>query len=398
MWEPREPSSVIAAAEQAAAAGNYASAEALLREAARLQETTLGPLHPDLANTLNNLGVVCEITKKPADAEQCFRRAVTIATTALDHDHPFVVTSRKNLHDFCEARGKPVDLPSPAPAPTVTAKPEAPAPAATAKPEAPATAATAQAKAQATAATAKPQAPAAPIVSPSRDSHAKPKDFAPADSKKVFKRFALGVLGPIAMLMVVLSAGLPRLTSIEPVESTSVVASASAPDIPAVPPAPLSAEPAPVSVEPAPAAPVSVEPAPAPEPEPVTTPTESRPDKADTTRVTAASTIAKPTIVKAQLCADLDDWHCDPPDQPVPSGPLFFYTQLKSARTITVLHRWYQNDRLHQTVKLRIPASQSGGYRTYSRTTLNGASVGNWRVELRTEDGVVLHEERFTVE
>ena len=66
---------MIAAAEEAAAAGNYPSAESLLREAARLQENSLGPLHPDLANTLNNLGVVCEITGKTVDAEQFFRRA-----------------------------------------------------------------------------------------------------------------------------------------------------------------------------------------------------------------------------------------------------------------------------------------------------------------------------------
>ena len=72
MPDTREPRSVIDAAEQAAAAGDYASAEQLLREAALLQEASLGPLHPDLANTLNNLGVVCEITEKPVDAETTF--------------------------------------------------------------------------------------------------------------------------------------------------------------------------------------------------------------------------------------------------------------------------------------------------------------------------------------
>ena len=111
MPETREPRSVIDAAEQAAAAGDYASAEQLLREAALLQEASLGPLHPDLANTLNNLGVVCEITEKPVDAEQFFRRASAIATAVLEPDHPFVATSRKNLEDFCAARGIAVDLP-----------------------------------------------------------------------------------------------------------------------------------------------------------------------------------------------------------------------------------------------------------------------------------------------
>jgi len=107
--------SVVDAAAEAAAAGDYVSAERLLREAAHLQETTLGLLHPDLANTLNNLGVVCEIVGKPTDAERCFRRAWAIASAVLAPDHPFVATSRQNLEQFCVARGIPVD-PSPPPA------------------------------------------------------------------------------------------------------------------------------------------------------------------------------------------------------------------------------------------------------------------------------------------
>ena len=146
MPDAQELQSVVEAAEQAAAAGDYASAERLLREVASLQEASLGALHPDLANTLNNLGVVCEITGKDADAEQFFRRSSSIAAAALPPDHPFVATSRKNLEDFCTARGKPVDLPTapapsdaPAQAPLITdlippkrsERPVAPAPSAT---------------------------------------------------------------------------------------------------------------------------------------------------------------------------------------------------------------------------------------------------------------------------
>ena len=75
MTDTRDIQSVVEAAEQAAGAGDYASAERLLTEVAGLQEASLGPLHPDLANTLNNLAIVCEITEKPADAERHFRRA-----------------------------------------------------------------------------------------------------------------------------------------------------------------------------------------------------------------------------------------------------------------------------------------------------------------------------------
>src|SRR5262245_51080368 len=125
MPEPRVVHSIIENAEQAAATGDYAAAEDLLREAASLQEQTLGPNHPDLADTLNNLGVVCEMTDNPIDAEHYFRRAYTIATATLAPDHPFVATSRNNLHDFCAARGRPAELP-PSP-PAVAAWLDAPA-------------------------------------------------------------------------------------------------------------------------------------------------------------------------------------------------------------------------------------------------------------------------------
>ena len=105
MPDTRDPQAVIAAAEQAALAGDYAAAERLLREAAELQEATLGPLHPELANTLNNLGVVYEVTEKPDEAERSFRRAFEIAAAVLSPDHPFVATSRKNLEDFAPRAG-----------------------------------------------------------------------------------------------------------------------------------------------------------------------------------------------------------------------------------------------------------------------------------------------------
>ena len=101
MWEAHEPQFIIQAAERAAEAGSYTSAEKLLRDAARLQEASLGPRHPDLANTLNNLGIVCEMTGKPDDAEQYFRRAVSIARTSLAADHPFVAGYRRSACACC---------------------------------------------------------------------------------------------------------------------------------------------------------------------------------------------------------------------------------------------------------------------------------------------------------
>jgi hypothetical protein len=77
-------------------------------------------------------------------------------------------------------------------------------------------------------------------------------------------------------------------------------------------------------------------------------------------------------------------------------GPLFFFTRVASARDTTIEHRWYRDDRLYQQVELDIGANPSG-FRTYSRTTVSPDRAGNWRVELRTDDGRVLHQETFSV-
>ncbi len=111
MSELQDAGRMLEAAEQAAIAGDFASADELLRGAARIQEAELGPLHPDLANTLNNLAIVAEKTGRLDDAETFYRRAVAIASASLPADHPMVAASRENLEDFCRARGLPIDAP-----------------------------------------------------------------------------------------------------------------------------------------------------------------------------------------------------------------------------------------------------------------------------------------------
>jgi Protein of unknown function (DUF2914)/Tetratricopeptide repeat len=342
MGEARDPQSVIQAAQKAAEARNYVAAENLLREAARLQEASLGPRHPDLANTLNNLGIVCEMTGKPDEAEQYFRRAVSIARTSLEPDHPFVATSQKNLRDFCEARGKQVELPAPAP---------------------------------------ESQKPARDVTA---DAEIEALPLAP---DRLFRRVALGALGPISMLMVVLAVGLPRL---------------GAPEL-AAPPRAIAID-SPREATPPPA-PVPVEPIPTSEESTTTAATTTGGDADDAasdltpapTPAPPAPTPTRPVVIRASLCGDLDDWLCDPADRPVPPGPLFFYTQIKSTSDTTVQHRWYQDDRLLQTVTLRVQANRAAGYRTYSRNVMTSDSAGSWKIELRSEDGALLHEDRFTV-
>ena len=103
---------MLEAAERAAIGGDLASAEKLLSDAARIQEAEQGPLHPDLANTLNNLAIVTEKTGRPGDAETFYRQAASIAAASLPADDPMVAASRENLEAFCRARGLPIDAPA----------------------------------------------------------------------------------------------------------------------------------------------------------------------------------------------------------------------------------------------------------------------------------------------
>jgi hypothetical protein len=105
-------------------------------------------------------------------------------------------------------------------------------------------------------------------------------------------------------------------------------------------------------------------------------------------------------VASAELCRNLSTstWKCVRPGKQVGAGSLFYYTRLKSPTVTTVQHRWYRGDRLHRTVNLPVRVNTREGYRTYSRTSVDSKGGGDWRVELRTRDGVVLHEERFVVQ
>jgi hypothetical protein len=76
---------------------------------------------------------------------------------------------------------------------------------------------------------------------------------------------------------------------------------------------------------------------------------------------------------------------------------LSFYTRIRSSKDTTVQHRWYRGDRLYQSRDLRIAANSESGYRTFSQYRLDAESGGRWRVELRSADGILLHQEQFDV-
>jgi hypothetical protein len=284
------------------------------------------------------------MTDNPIDAEHYFRRAHTIATATLAPDHPFVVTSRKNLQDFCAARGRPLEL-SPSPlgeAPWL----EAPAPRA-----------------------AQPR---------ESSQSAKQQDVTPIPRKRSLRPLAVGALSGVALLIVILTMAPPWSSPVEETKSPPPTAIASARETPA--PAPTSP----------PAEPLA-------RPQPTAKPTRNEADAIAARPSPPARAAAMPTVARAQLCTALRAWRCEAAESQVRPGPMFFFTQLKSATATTIEHRWYQGDRMHHAAQLRVEANPGAGYRTYSRNTISRERAGDWRVELRSADGTVLHEERFTV-
>jgi hypothetical protein len=165
---------------------------------------------------------------------------------------------------------------------------------------------------------------------------------------------------------------------------------AAAPDAPSAAPAPSTAAPSR---------------APAPTPSPAASPTAASGSPAPATpsaSPAAAGNTAPPTgrddvaVGDAKLCASLSsDYRCDPAGATVRPGRLVFYTRLVAPRDTSVVHRWYRGSELRQSIRLDVPARRQG-FRTYSRGTVS-VSDGEWRVELRSRDGRVLHTERFTV-
>ena len=113
-------------------------------------------------------------------------------------------------------------------------------------------------------------------------------------------------------------------------------------------------------------------------------------------KVDQAPASAAVALVSVQLCRSIStsDWRCAPAGDSVAPGPLVLYTRVRSPRDGVIVHRWYRGDALLKSAQLKIGANASEGYRTYSRQTVD---AGDWRVEVRSAAGDLLHEQRFAV-
>ncbi len=375
MAELDEAAEIISEAERASSAGDHASAELALRRALKLQEASFGPVHPDVANTLNNLGVVCDILGRPNEAEFLYRRALGIARKTLPADHPYIATSLQNLSNLYRAQGKPEKL-----------------------------AQVADGRSQ------RSGLPGIDLPDEAVVEGERPADIIPgqadasADSRSqtLYERLAhqpvllvaAGVVllvvawllvgdrdGPDAPVQDEAAAGTPLHAPV--VERDVLVA----PDVIPV----TGAADAPVDIPVA----DTVEDA-SPEPAP------DRPDPSAVPSVAAAGVVADARVCSRLVTRDTDgapltDWECRTVVDSVAPGRLFFYTRVRSRTDATIEHRWYRDERLAHEIGLQIEANDGPGYRTYSFRTVSPQERGSWRVELRSADEEVLHAEDFMV-
>jgi tetratricopeptide repeat protein/DUF2914 family protein len=347
MSEVQDARRMLDQAERAAIAGDLASADELLRSAARIQEAELGPHHPDLASTLNNLGIVAEKTGRPGDAEAFYRRAAAIASAALPSDHPIVADSRKTLEDFCRERGLPIDatVVTTPPAPDIDRPPSSGTPLSVARPPTPTA--------------------AAQSLPPARHRTSRPLAWV-----------AIGVIVLVMTALLVRRNSSPRLTPAPiPTAAPAAQPTAEPPLAPPVTPAPIEQTQSP-KVAPRGGSGVV---------------TDRRP--------AVGRSVPDISLATAQLCQTFStsggNWRCDQVKDSVSPRPIVLYTRVRSPRATVIEHRWYRGKTLRQSAKLTIRANTTEGYRTFSRLTVDG--VADWRVEVRSAGGNLLYEQRFAV-
>lgn len=75
----------------------YGKARPYYQRALAIREKALGPDHPDIASTLNNLAILAYYEGDYAAAVRLMRRALTISEQRLGPQHPNTVNSRQSL-------------------------------------------------------------------------------------------------------------------------------------------------------------------------------------------------------------------------------------------------------------------------------------------------------------
>ena len=80
--------------------GQYARAVVVGKKALKVAEQIVGPDHPSVATSLNNLAALYETQGEYAAAEPLYKRALNIDEEALGPDHHAVATTLNNLAEL----------------------------------------------------------------------------------------------------------------------------------------------------------------------------------------------------------------------------------------------------------------------------------------------------------
>ena len=86
--------------------GNYARAVVVAKQALEVAQTNVGPDHPDVASSLNNLALIYHTQGGYAKAEPLYKRSLAIREKALGPDHPDVANSLNNLAKLYRDTGR----------------------------------------------------------------------------------------------------------------------------------------------------------------------------------------------------------------------------------------------------------------------------------------------------
>ena len=86
--------------------GQYDRAVVVAKKALDVAEKAVGPDHPSVAMSLNNLALLYDTQGQYAQAEPLYKRSLAIYEKALGPDHPDVATSLENLAELYRKTGR----------------------------------------------------------------------------------------------------------------------------------------------------------------------------------------------------------------------------------------------------------------------------------------------------
>ena len=86
--------------------GNYDRAVTVAKKSLEVAEKALGPDHPDVATSLNNLAELYRAQGQYAQAEPLYKRSLAIWEKALGPDHPDVALSLENMAGLHRKTGR----------------------------------------------------------------------------------------------------------------------------------------------------------------------------------------------------------------------------------------------------------------------------------------------------